>query len=198
MSPARRKSRKNTGSGLRRIEGTRQDVFPPLSTSLEAFLDDGSDKRFRDLIYKVLSISSLMLQSRDCFAAFMGVSGPQYSMMVAIGESGAATVGQIAEKLRVSSPFVTAEVGKLIRRGILSRRPNQKDRRSSLLVLTRKGRDLIVKVGPLRRMTNDIIFGSLTKEQALAIHSIMDKLVVDSERALYEIKSPSLRRKIAF
>ena len=168
--------------------------FPPLSTSLEVFLDGGSDERFRDLIYKVLSTSALMLRSRDRFATVMGVSGPQYSMMVAIGEAGSATVGQIAEKLRVSSPFVTAEVGKLVRKGALSRELNQNDRRSSLLTLTKKGKDMIVSVGPLRQMTNDIIFGSLTKEQALAIHAIMDKLVVDSERALHAANSPVLGR----
>jgi len=171
--------------------------FPPLSTSLEAFLVDGSDRRFRELIYKVLSTSSLMLRARDQFAAHMGVSGPQYSMMMVIGESGAATIGQIAEQLHVSSPFVTVEIGKLIRHDIVERRPNEVDRRSNLLALTEHGKDLIRDVGPLRRMTNDIIFGSLSSEQAAALHDIMDRLLADSERALYEINSPLWRKRKA-
>ena len=183
-------------AGRRRPEAEQAgEAFPPVSTSLEAFLVDGSDLKFRELIYKVLSTSTLMLRARERFAAHMGVSGPQYSMMVAIGEAGTATVGQIADRLHVSSPFVTAEIGKLIDRGIVERRPNEVDRRSSLLALTKRGRDLIRGVGPLRRMTNDMIFGSLTREQARALHEIMDRLLTDSEHALYAINSPAWRKK---
>jgi hypothetical protein len=38
---------------------------------------------------------------------------------------------------------------------------------------------LIREIGPLRRMANDIIFGSLTR----ALHEIMNKLLADSEYA---------------
>lgn len=173
------------------IEGPeRKDGFPPVSTSLEAFLVNGSDRAFRELIYKVLSTSTHMLRARDRFAAHMGVSGPQYSMMVAIGEAGTATVGQIAARLHVSSPFVTAEIGKLIKRGIVDRRPNDADRRSNILVLTDTGKQLIRDVGPLRRMTNDMIFGSLNASQARALNRIMGLLLADSERALREINPP--------
>lgn len=174
----------------------KDDGFPPLSTSLEAFLVDGSDRAFRELIYKVLSTSTHMLRARDRFAAHMGVSGPQYSMMVAIGEAGSATVGQIAARLHVSSPFVTAEIGKLIRRGIVDRRPNDADRRSNILALTDQGKRLIRDVGPLRRATNDMIFGSLSASQARALDRIMDLLLADSERALHEISTPRRRKSV--
>lgn len=177
------------------IEGQdRKDGFPPLSTSLEAFLVNGSDRAFRELIYKVLSTSTHMLRARDRFAAHMGVSGPQYSMMVAIGEAGTATVGQIAARLHVSSPFVTAEIGKLIKRDIVDRRPNDADRRSNILVLTETGKQLIRDVGPLRRMTNDMIFGSLNVSQARTLDRIMDLLLAGSERALRDI-NPPVRQK---
>jgi MarR family transcriptional regulator, organic hydroperoxide resistance regulator len=175
-------------------EPDRMDGFPPVSTSLEAFLVNGSDRTFRELIYKVLSTSTHMLRARDRFAAHMGVSGPQYSMMVAIGEAGTATVGQIAARLHVSSPFVTAEIGKLIKRDIVERRPNDADRRSNILMLTETGKQLIRDVGPLRRMTNDMIFGSLNASQARALNRIMSLLLADSERALRDI-NPPVRQK---
>ncbi|MYZ47581.1 MarR family winged helix-turn-helix transcriptional regulator [Propylenella binzhouense] len=195
--PSRRPARAKKAAPARTdtAAGASGERFPPLSTSLDTLLVDGSDGKFRNLIYKVLSTSTLMLRSRDRFAAHIGVSGPQYSMMVAIGEAGSATVGQIADELRVSSPFVTAEIGKLIERGIVERRPNQRDRRSSLLTLTEKGRDMIVDVGPLRRLTNDLVFGSLTSEEVQSLHAIMDKLVVDAEHALHTINSPALSER---
>lgn len=170
--------------------------FLPASISLDFFLVDGSDREFRELIYKVLSISTMMLRARERFATAMGVTGPQYSMMVAIGEANTATVGYIAQKLHVSSPFVTAEIGKLITHGIVERRPNEADRRSNLLALTRHGRDLIHKIGPLRCITNDTIFGGLTPRQAHAFREIVDRLLTDSEKALCEIQSPAWNRKL--
>lgn len=169
------------------------EMFPPPSTSLDTFLVDGSDRRFRDLIYKVLRISTLMLRAREQFAKQMDTSGPQYSMMVAIGEAGTATVGQIAALLHVSSPFVTAEIGKLVEKGVIERKPNKADRRSSLLTLTKHGRDLIRSVGPLRRTINDMIFGSLTAPQVRALHELMDQLLVDIERAIHTVNSEAFR-----
>lgn len=170
-------------------------AFPPQSISLPTFLKGGSDEEFRDLIYRVLSISTMMLRAREHFAAQMNVSGPQYSMIVAIAESKAATVGLIASKLHVSSPFVTAEIGKLISQGIVERRPNEADRRSNLLVLTPFGHELIEKVGPLRRKTNDMIFGSLTPEQARLFSEIVNTLLADSEHAIHVISDPKRAQK---
>jgi DNA-binding MarR family transcriptional regulator len=167
------------------------EPFPPLSTSLDTFLVDGSDREFRKLIYDVLSVSSLMLRARERFGAFIGVTAPQYSMMMAIGEARQITVTQLADRLHVSSPFVTSEIGKLIKRQIVERRPNEADRRSSLLVLTPTGQDLIRRVGPYRRRGNDLVFGSLTGEQAASLQQILATLLTDAQRALHELDSPA-------
>lgn len=168
-----------------------EECFPPLSTSLQAFLKGGSDREFRDLIYGVLSVSTLMLRARERFGAFIGVTAPQYSLMVAIGEAGESTATQLAEKLHVSVPFVTAEVGKLIKRQIIQRRPNSADGRSLLLTLTKKGEGLIRHLGPYRRLGNDMIFGSLTRERAAELQKIIGLLLADADKTLHELDSPT-------
>ncbi|CAH1655160.1 hypothetical protein CHELA1G11_10901 [Hyphomicrobiales bacterium] len=162
--------------------------FPPASTSLEPFLQHGSDDEFRAMIYNFIAFSTMMLQAREAFAERIGVSAPQYSIIVAIGEAGRTTVGGIAERLHVSSPFVTAEVGKLIKRGIVERHPNGEDRRSSWLVLSKAGIDLVRQVAPLRRATNDTIFGSLDPKQAADLRNLIATLVQDGRKALYQVK----------
>ena len=185
-------------AGLRRAackaspnESAAAERFPPLSTSLDAFLADGSDGEFRKLIYDVLSVSSLMLRARERFGAFVGLTAPQYSMVVAIGEAGQITVTQLADRLHVSTPFVTAETGKLIKRHLLERRPNEADKRSSHLVLTPAGKDAIRRLGPYRRKCNDMIFGSLTREQAVQLRELVGTLLADAERAVYELDNPA-------
>ena len=166
------------------------EVFPPLSTSLGSFLKGGSDREFRDLIYGILSVSTLMLRARERFAEYIGVTAPQYSMMVVIAEAGKATTGQVAGALHVSSSFVTAEIGKLVRRGIIAKTPNEADRRSALLALTPHGRELIVKLGAFRRLGNDMIFGSLTTAQARQLEELVRVLLADAERALHALDAP--------
>jgi len=67
-------------------------------------------------------------------------------------EAGATTVGQIADRLDVSSPFVTAEVGRLERRQLVEKRPNTADGRSNLIVLTDLGR--VMAAGPNTAQAN--------------------------------------------
>lgn len=164
--------------------------FPPLSTSLETFLKDGSDLGFRQVIYNVLTVSALMLRVRERFASYIGVTGPQYSILVAVGEAHSATVSQIAQQQHVSSSFITAEVGKLVRRGYLARSPNLKDGRSALLSLTKAGMELIIQLGEYRQLANDVIFGSFDKEQAEVFSAHMERLVVDAECALHMLDAP--------
>src|SRR5699024_3383906 len=119
------------------------DPFPPLSTSLPSFLDKGSDAKFRKLIYNVLTVSALMLKIRERYAAYIEVTGPQYSILVAIAESEQVTVSQLAQQLHVSPSFITAEVGKLHKQGYVKRNRNAADRRSAVLSLSKTGKELI-------------------------------------------------------
>jgi DNA-binding MarR family transcriptional regulator len=185
------------GKGRRQIQPAADDRFPPLSISIESFLKDGSDREFRRLIYSLLSFAALMTRHRDHYASYIGVTGPQYSMMTLVAEIGPATVGQIAEQMRVSSPFVTAEISKLIKQNVIEKRPNQTDRRSMYLSLTPKGQSLLRELGPIRRESNDIMYGSLTGDRARVLQETIDSLIRDANTALHELDAPRLRGKRA-
>lgn len=180
-----------------RDKGELNEQFPPLSTSLDGFIKNGSDREFRQLVYSMLSFSTLMLRSREHFAAYIGVTGPQYSMMAVIAEAGQATVGHVADRMHVASPFVTAEIGKLINKNVVKKSRNVTDRRSVILTLTTKGKNLIRELASLRRMTNDMMYRSLTKDRATALTEIMHTLIADANRALHELDAPQLRGRKA-
>jgi len=58
----------------------------PLTVSRPSLLEDGSDRRFRQLIYDLLTISVRMEAVREHLARRMGISAPQYSVLVAIAQ----------------------------------------------------------------------------------------------------------------
>jgi DNA-binding MarR family transcriptional regulator len=173
------------------------DRFPPLSISIGHFLTAGSDREFRQLIYRLLSFSALMTRHRDYYASYIGVTGSQYSMISVIAENRTVTVSQIADHMRVSSQFIAAEIGKLMRNGLVQKWPNETDGRSMYLGLTAKGQNLLRELGPIRRESNDLMYGSLTDERAKALREIIDTLIVDAERAIHALDAPDKRGKKA-
>jgi DNA-binding MarR family transcriptional regulator len=172
---------------------TTAEAFPPLTTSLESFVKDGSDRAFRRLIYDLTSLFNQMMRNRKHFAAYIGVTEAQLLMMTIIAEKKSTTVGQIAQQLNVSSQFVTIEIGDLVKKDIVEKLPNEADRRSILLNLTAKGRNLLSELAPIRRRANDIHWRSLTEDRARILQEIVSKLISDGESALHELEAPHLR-----
>jgi hypothetical protein len=85
------------------------------------------------------------------------------------------------------------EIGKLIGKGIVLKRPNEADRRGVLLSLTAKGQTLLRELGPVRRKINDMTFRSLTEERAKALQEILDGLMIDARDAVHELDAPQMR-----
>ena len=167
-------------------------------TSLRSFLGDaGSDRGFRDLIYDLISLTGLIRNNQERFARYIGVTRPQCLMLLLISDGRYPTVGDIAARLEVSSPFVTAEVGKLVATGLVTKVANDQDRRSALLELTEAGRARVHDLGPLRRRTNDLMFMSVTAEDAERLRQIVHSLLVDGHSALHELEAPRRRNERA-
>jgi MarR family transcriptional regulator, organic hydroperoxide resistance regulator len=200
---ATKTARGNAGDKVHVDKGRKQresgptERFPPLSTSIETFLKDGTDREFRHLIYSLLSFSALMLRHRDFYASYIGVTGSQYSMMAVIAEARLATVGYVAEQMGVASQFVTAEISKLIGKNIIEKTPNETDRRSMHLRLTLKGQNLLRELGPIRRESNDLMYGSLTGDRGKALQGILNTLIKDANSALHALDAPDQRGRTA-
>jgi DNA-binding MarR family transcriptional regulator len=152
-----------------------------------ALLERGSDRRFRQLVYDLLTIATRMDLVRAYLGRQIGLTGPQYSLIIAVahlqGENGV-SVGSVAGALHVSSAFITVETGKLARRGLLWKRPNPADRRSVLLTLSSRGRLAINGLNAKIRAVNDRFFANLDHRSFLDLSATAAQLVIGSDRAL--------------
>ena len=157
----------------------------PATASRQALLEAGSDDRFRQLVYDLLTISVRMETAREHLARRLGVSGPQYSILIAIArlqDRHGVRVGGVAKALHVTSAFIATETGRLARLGLLSKSPNPKDRRGILLALTPRGQAALVKLGPEIRAVNDDFFKPLDRAGFQALASTAAALVESSSR----------------
>jgi len=182
--------RKNGARQRPRGRATRP-TLPP-TTSRRALLKGGSDHDFRVLVADLLTISSRMEMVRGHLGSRMGVSGPQYSVLIAIahlqGEHGV-SVGALAKALHVSNAFIATETGKLAQRGLLHKRANPKDRRGILLRIAPAGRIEIGKIGDEIRAINDLFFGALDAKAFAALSKAVGALVHSSRKAIHHVSA---------
>jgi DNA-binding MarR family transcriptional regulator len=167
----------------------------PLTTTLKSFVKSGSDRSFREFIYTLVALANQMARHRKRFADHIGVSEAQAVMLRMIAEGRHATVGQLAQQLHVTSQFVTIEIGDLVKKGIVEKRPNQADRRSLLLRLTAKGESIVRELSSIMRIANDIHFCSLTEDRAKMLQDILNAILRDGDIAYHEISAPNLRSR---
>jgi len=164
-----------------------RDAAPalPATASRQALLEGGNDDRFRQLVYDLLTISVRMEGVREHLARRLGVSGPQYSILMAIarlqGPHGV-RVGNVAKALHVTSAFIATETGRLARLGLVSKSPNPKDRRGILLALTTRGQTALLKLGPEIRAVNDDFFKPLDRAAFQALAAAAAALVESSSK----------------
>jgi MarR family transcriptional regulator, organic hydroperoxide resistance regulator len=120
----------------------------------------------------------------------MNVTGPQYSVLVAVAHlqgDGGVSVTAVAKAMHVSSAFVASETGKLAQRGLLHKRPNPRDRRGVLLSIAPAGRLEIGGIGGEIRAINDLFFGALDGKAFAALSAAVGALVGSSRRAIQYI-----------
>jgi len=161
----------------------------PATVSRPALLERGSDNRFRQLVYDLLTISVRMETVRTHLARRIGITGPQYSVLVAIAQFQGAdgvSVGKVAEVLHVSGAFITAETRELDRLGLVMKAINPRDRRGILLRLTPKGERQMIALSPAITAVNDKFFAPLTRT---AFRAFADSAVelVNSSREVTEL-----------
>src|SRR5580698_7503336 len=182
-------------SGVRQRPRAKQKGTPsalPPTTSRRALLKGGSDHDFRVLVADLLTISSRMETVRAHLGTRMGVSGPQYSVLIAIAHlqgDGGVSVSALTKALHVSNAFIASETGKLAQRGFLHKRTNPHDRRGILLSIAPAGRIEIGKIGDEIRAINDLFFGALDAKAFAALSKAVGALVQSSRKAIQYVSA---------
>jgi MarR family transcriptional regulator, organic hydroperoxide resistance regulator len=186
---SRRRPSAGTPAKSQRSKGGGAPIFvlPPTVTR-EALLERGADRRFRSLVADLLTIATRMEIVRAHHGRRIGITGPQYSVLIAIahlqGDNGA-SVGAVAQALHVSSAFIAVETNKLARLGLVLKRRNPEDRRGVLLSLAPRGRLKIDRAADEIRAVNDLFFGELDPGSFRALCKAAAALVEGSRGALH-------------
>lgn len=143
-----------------------QFSLPPTISKHELLDEDGtSDRRFRQFLYDFSVLGSYLEFARGYLASQLGLSSPQYNCAMIIAHYQGATgvsVSDVAQHLHVTTAFITSEVKKLERAGLVDKHRNPKDGRGILLSLTPLGETKVQEISPQRLLVNDHLFRSIS------------------------------------
>ncbi|MDQ6419761.1 MarR family transcriptional regulator [Paenibacillus sp. LHD-117] len=128
-----------------------------------------ADWLFRKLVRR-------FVKERDKIA-IDGVALPGMLILNAIAREGEQRLGELAERLDFTSGAVTAQCDKLEAGGYAIRKRSETDRRSIVLDIMPKGRELLVRTRETGGYMIDLLFGSFTKPELEAQIVIYKRLI---------------------
>lgn len=99
------------------------------------------------------------------------MSDGQFAVLAALSVHGPHTLGELAERERVSPPSMTRTVNCLEESGYLTRTPDDTDRRKVNIALTTPGRDVVAETVRRRDSWMEQSFAELTAAQREVLRS---------------------------
>jgi DNA-binding MarR family transcriptional regulator len=164
-----------------------------LTISREDFLQNGGDEALREAIYVMMGAFHGLSQCRTMFGRTLGLTGSQFAVLIGVAykqRNSGVTIRELADHIHLASPHVTAEVGNLIRLGLLVKRPHEEDRRSVRVSLSAEGEAAVTRVTEVVRRTNDMLFEGLVARDVSHISRIMRVIAANVDRVFAQSSTP--------
>jgi DNA-binding MarR family transcriptional regulator len=121
-------------------------------------------------------IQAIDLNSRQLVKR-LGLTGPQLVILREIAFLGEVTAGEIARAVSLSQATVTGIVDRMEKRGLVTRRRSNQDKRKIMIRVTSTGNDIIEKAPPLMQEAFEARFENLPAWEQNMILSALLRLV---------------------
>jgi len=92
------------------------------------------------LCFRIYTASRLIIQAYTPFLTKLGITYPQYLVMMVLWEKDSQPVNDIAHRLVLETNTVTPLLQRMEKLGIVSRKKGEKDKRQQIVSLTEKGK----------------------------------------------------------
>jgi len=168
---------------------------PPLTTSRRDLIVNGTDEGFRDVIYQMVLGLQQLFSCREIFGRHLSLTGSQFAVLMGVAyrqKIDGVSIQDLANHIRLAQPHVTTEVGRLLHKGLLVKKPNPHDQRSVLVSLSGRGQKSVESVVPLVREVNDLLFAGIKRNELLTVMRVMRRLMNNSEFYVAKIRRQTL------
>ena len=94
------------------------------------------------ICFRLYSAARLVMQAYTPFLSELGITYPQYLVLMVLWEKDCQPVNDIAQRLLLATNTVTPLLQRMEKQGIVTRQRGKEDKRMQIVSLTEKGRDM--------------------------------------------------------
>ena len=132
-----------------------------------------------------------LFSCREIFGRHLSLTGSQFAVLMGVAyrqNNDGVSIQDLTDHIRLAQPHVTTEVGRLLDKGLLIKKPNPRDQRSVLVSLSKRGHRAVDNVVPLVRSVNDFLFAGISKGELLTVMRVMRRLTQNAEYSIVALR----------
>jgi DNA-binding MarR family transcriptional regulator len=137
-----------------------------------------------DFMRLLWQLDHALQQRSKRMQAALGITGPQRLVIRIVGRFPGLPAGQLARILHLHPSTLTGILARLERRGLITRRPDPRDRRRTLLGLSAKGMRLDVESEGTIEAAVGATFAELPPEKVRTAASVLGRLAASLQPSL--------------
>lgn len=153
-----------------------------------------NQETIRRFTWVIASINVHLEELRYFWAKTLGISGPQWMILMALAdldEKDGVPVNAVSRKLHVDSSFVTTQSKLLEKKGFLRRKTSAEDARIVLMSLTDKTYKHLSGLAARQEALNEFIFAELNDREIGELSDTLNSLKGRMEKACLKIVADS-------
>jgi DNA-binding MarR family transcriptional regulator len=139
---------------------------PPQALELENFLP-----------YRLSVLAQLVSESlHDLYAGPFGLTVTQWRVMAALGRFAPLTASDVGQRIVMDKVAVSRAVAGLMKRGLVERAPDRRDRRRAPLKLSARGRAMHGRIVPIALAYEARLYEALTEAERRQFDALSERL----------------------
>jgi DNA-binding MarR family transcriptional regulator len=161
------------------------------TTSIDTFLDNGSDARLRELVSLMYAAAGRLQSMRRELARSLNIGAAELSVLLTLYGSpnnGGMRIKEIADNLHIAAANVTASVNTLERQNWIGKASDRRDSRAILVSLTAEGRERLDRFASKLRSVNDIWFADISAREYSHVTRFLKRIISQFDSAFYAAK----------
>ncbi|WP_286760805.1 MarR family winged helix-turn-helix transcriptional regulator [Salegentibacter sp. UBA1130] len=139
-------------------------------------MDNQQLKLNNQICFPIYSVSRLITKAYKPFLEEMGLTYPQYLVLLVLWEKDNITMNKIGEKLLLNTNTLSPLIKRMEKMELLQRKRSDKDERSVFIQLTEKGRGLKNTAIPIpEKLLNTLLTEDITLTEIMLLKDTLNK-----------------------
>ena len=135
------------------------------------------------LISQIKQVQSRIFQRLLQESGVEEFNGPQGHILYVLWQKDEVPIVELSQKTGLAKNTLTAMLGRMEEAGLIERKAAASDKRQSLIVLTKKARNLQEKYDEVSKKMNEIFYKDFSQKEVNIIDQFLDRILLNLEQS---------------